>query len=84
MFKKISDSNQVPQKAEQLVKENVRFSMTNFNCILNDVSVSNDRPKLRHNDIPLIFHDNMQSTEPIILSPGSITRAGLSRIVNWY
>ena len=30
---KISDSNQVPQKAEQLVKENVRFSMTNLNCI---------------------------------------------------
>ena len=42
MFKKISDSNHVPQKAEQLVKENVRFSMTNFNCILNDISVSND------------------------------------------
>ena len=42
MFKKISDSNQVTQKAEQLVKENVRFSMTNFNSILNDVSVLND------------------------------------------
>ena len=42
MFKKISDSNQVPQKAEQLVKKNVSFSMTNLNCIYNNVSVSND------------------------------------------
>ena len=42
MFKKISDSNQVPQKAEQLVKENVRFTMTNLNCIYNNVSVLND------------------------------------------
>ena len=42
MFNKISYSNQVRQKAEQLVKENVRFSMTYSTCILNDVSVSND------------------------------------------
>ena len=42
VVQKISDSNQVPQKAEQLVKENVRFSIINLNCIYNNVSVLND------------------------------------------
>ena len=42
MLKRISYSNRVEHKAEQLVKENVRFSITNFNCILIYVSVSND------------------------------------------
>ena len=39
---KIDVKKNVLQKAEQLVKENVRFSMTNLNCIYNNVSVSND------------------------------------------